>query len=197
MPRPSVEPERRRQIVDAAIRVFADRGLAAARMEDVAAAAGIAKGTIYLYYPSKEALALAIVDRLYGGDAARVRAESGEGTAEARLRRLAAGLVAATVAGRELLPLVMDIYSLGARDAAVRARLDEYFAAYRDQVRQILLDGQQHGEIDCPTGVDSAALAIVAAFEGVFWLWVIGDMKLDLGQVLDEAVSTFLRGVAE
>jgi AcrR family transcriptional regulator len=42
------------EILDAALAVFAERGFAAARMEDIAAKAGVTKGTIYLYFPSKE-----------------------------------------------------------------------------------------------------------------------------------------------
>jgi AcrR family transcriptional regulator len=52
-----VEPETRRQaILDAALSVFAERGFEAARLDDVAARAGVAKGTLYLYFRDKEAL---------------------------------------------------------------------------------------------------------------------------------------------
>jgi AcrR family transcriptional regulator len=45
---------RPKEILDAALAVFAEKGFAAARMEDIAAQAGVTKGTIYLYFPSKE-----------------------------------------------------------------------------------------------------------------------------------------------
>jgi len=48
--------ERPKQILDAALSVFAERGLAAARLEDIAKLAGLSKGTIYLYFPNKEEL---------------------------------------------------------------------------------------------------------------------------------------------
>ncbi len=48
--------ERPRQILDAALAVFAERGLAAARLDDIARRAGLSKGTIYLYFPNKEEL---------------------------------------------------------------------------------------------------------------------------------------------
>ena len=62
MTMPSEKPKswtRRKQarpseILDAALSVFAEKGFAAARMEDIAARAGVTKGTIYLYFPSKE-----------------------------------------------------------------------------------------------------------------------------------------------
>ena len=48
--------ERPRQILEAALAVFAERGLSAARLEDIAKRAGVSKGTIYLYFPNKEEL---------------------------------------------------------------------------------------------------------------------------------------------
>jgi AcrR family transcriptional regulator len=48
--------ERPKQIIDAALEVFAERGLSAARLDDIAKIAGLSKGTIYLYFPNKEEL---------------------------------------------------------------------------------------------------------------------------------------------
>lgn len=51
------DPEARPlQILDAAFHEFGERGLAGARLDDIAKRAGVAKGTIYLYFPNKEAL---------------------------------------------------------------------------------------------------------------------------------------------
>ena len=63
---PRARSEEQRQaklqaILDAALDVFSDKGFADARLDDVAARAGVAKGTIYLYFPSKEALFEALV----------------------------------------------------------------------------------------------------------------------------------------
>src|SRR5215475_15282347 len=46
--------ERPSEILDAAVAVFAEKGFAAARMEDIARKAGVTKGTIYLYFQGKE-----------------------------------------------------------------------------------------------------------------------------------------------
>jgi AcrR family transcriptional regulator len=48
--------ERPRQILDAAVAVFGEKGIAGARLEDIATRAGVSKGTIYLYFHSKEEL---------------------------------------------------------------------------------------------------------------------------------------------
>ncbi|HEV2649954.1 MAG TPA: TetR/AcrR family transcriptional regulator [Rhizomicrobium sp.] len=59
--------ERPGEILDAALRVFAAKGFAAARMEDIAKAAGVTKGTIYLYYENKEQVFKSLVLELIGG----------------------------------------------------------------------------------------------------------------------------------
>src|SRR5208337_870046 len=48
--------ERQEAILKAALEVFAEHGFAAARLDDIAARAGVAKGTLYLYFPDKETL---------------------------------------------------------------------------------------------------------------------------------------------
>jgi TetR/AcrR family transcriptional regulator len=58
--------DRPRQILDAAFEVFAERGLASARLDDIARRAGVSKGTIYLYFPSKEDLFREVVRHTVG-----------------------------------------------------------------------------------------------------------------------------------
>lgn len=86
--------ERPQQILEAALHEFAKRGLAGARLDDIAKRAGIAKGTIYLYFPNKEALfremvKVSIVDALNEAEATE-RAQKSD-SAESRLRSLASG----------------------------------------------------------------------------------------------------------
>ncbi|WP_448189603.1 TetR/AcrR family transcriptional regulator [Azospirillum sp. sgz301742] len=52
---------RPQEIVDAALDIFAERGYAATRLEEIAARAGVSKGTLYLYFPNKEELFKAVI----------------------------------------------------------------------------------------------------------------------------------------
>ncbi len=63
MPR-TIDPQRRADILRAARAVFAEHGFVGARIADIAASAGVATGTVYLYFESKEALVAALVDDL-------------------------------------------------------------------------------------------------------------------------------------
>jgi AcrR family transcriptional regulator len=60
-PRQRRKEARPQELLDAALELFVEKGFAATRSEEVAARAGVAKGTLYLYYPSKEDLLRAVV----------------------------------------------------------------------------------------------------------------------------------------
>lgn len=60
-PRQRRKDARPQELLDAALALFVDKGFAATRSEEVAARAGVAKGTLYRYYPSKEELFKAVV----------------------------------------------------------------------------------------------------------------------------------------
>lgn len=57
------DPDKRRQILDGAHEVFIARGFDAASMSDIAAAANVSKGTLYVYFEDKEHLFLALIER--------------------------------------------------------------------------------------------------------------------------------------
>ena len=79
--------ERPQQILDAALSVFSEHGIDAAKLEEIAARAGVSKGTIYLYFSSKEELFKAVVRQKVGPAMANAdRASAAEGTAEDQLR---------------------------------------------------------------------------------------------------------------
>ncbi len=98
---PVIRPARRRipemrsqQILDAAFVEFAEHGLAGARLDDIAKRAGVAKGTIYLYFPNKEALFREMIRTTIVAAIARAEANLGDDpteSAELRLRRIGVG----------------------------------------------------------------------------------------------------------
>lgn len=59
------------ELLDAALELFVEKGFAATRAEEVAARAGVSKGTLYLYFPSKEELLKAVIGHTLQADIAR------------------------------------------------------------------------------------------------------------------------------
>jgi len=77
--------ERPAEILDAALKVFAQKGFAAARMDDIAKEAGVTKGTIYLYFENKEAVFKSLVRESVGATIATVTAAAQAQQGSARL----------------------------------------------------------------------------------------------------------------
>ena len=81
--------ERPAQILEAAFAEFGERGLAGARLDDIARRAGIAKGTIYLYFPNKDALfcemvRTSLVERIAEAEARAAAEQTGTATEQLR-----------------------------------------------------------------------------------------------------------------
>ena len=88
------DPAKRKQIIDGARRVFIELGFDAASMNDITRAAGVSKGTLYVYFDSKEALFEAIVEEESASQAERVFAlDSNDHDVEAVLVRLGRSFV--------------------------------------------------------------------------------------------------------
>src|SRR5580765_6630918 len=75
--------ERPGQILAAALEVFGERGLAAARLDDIARRAGVSKGTIYLYFPNKEELFREMIRHIVVGQLEAAERAVSESTASA------------------------------------------------------------------------------------------------------------------
>ena len=79
--------ERPRQILDAALEVFGERGLAGARLDDIARRAGVSKGTIYLYFQNKEELFREVVRAVVIDRLRQAAEKAGEGDPVDELKR--------------------------------------------------------------------------------------------------------------
>lgn len=196
------DPESRPfQILDAAFHEFGSRGLAGARLDDIAKRAGVAKGTIYLYFPNKEALFREMVRTTIGLAIAVAEARSAEASpeasAESLLRQLAAGwwaflreervMVLHRLVNAELrqFPDLMVFYA------------EEVIARGRGLVAGIIARGVQRGEF---RPIDPV---VAARMYSALWLthatWVNNRaLNPTLGsdeQVLDEMLDFYLNAL--
>jgi len=140
--------ERPTQILDAAFHEFGERGLAGARLDDIAKRAQVAKGTIYLYFPNKEALFremvhATIVSALVEAEASLAGLASE--TAEAQLRRLGQGWW--TFLRTERVQVLQRLVSLelGQFPDLMQFYADEVIARGRRLVSGIIARGVERG----------------------------------------------------
>ena len=163
--------ERRRAIVAAALAEFSDKGFAAARMEDVATRAGVAKGTIYLHFPDKRALFQGIVQEVIGPALAALEAQAPEPGERARdhlepvMLPLALGL--ATSPRREVIRLLIAEGSRFPEVAEIYYReiVERGLATFRTLAEAARLAGEPRAE-----AIERFPQLVVApALVGLIW----------------------------
>ena len=200
MPRSRRKDARPGEIIAAALASFAERGYAATKLEDVAAAAGISKGTIYLYFPTKEHLFRAVVEQavLPNVEAAEGDLASHTGSSADLLRMLAQ---------RFLRLLDSDLTAVPKLVVAESGNFPEIAQFYADAVLRrafrlvegILARGVARGEFR-PLDVH----ATLPLFAGPFlllalWKHSLGrhtDLSFDPRAVAEAHIGTLLRGLA-
>ncbi len=159
--RPETLERRRSKVIAAAARLFASEDYAGVHMDDVAVAAEIAKPTLYRYFPTKEALFMAALERTLGQlktRAADIREEAG--SAEHRLRRTIA-LVHDQIGA--LAPALRAIEGEGNGPSEhSRKTLRKGMRDLRDELVALLKEGASRGEFEVADS-EVAALAILGA----------------------------------
>ena len=157
---------RRLEIVDAAARVFAAKGVSRATVSDVVRAAGVAQGTFYLYFESKDEVVLAVVDQLADRVFTTIQAavQPIDGPAAEALLALAGALAAA--ASDESLAEVADFIHRP-ENRAIHDRLEDHLLPRLvPLVRSIVARGIANGSFD-PPDAEVATWFVLGGLRGV------------------------------
>lgn len=181
---PSVEKtaQTRRAIVSAALAEFLERGFACATMDAVARRAGVAKGTPYRYFPTKEALFEGVVREEIAGafvDVNAAKRAPGEKVGAFLRRTMSPAMQVVERQGRAALarlvltegvrfPVLVEIYRRGMFDPLL------------NQLRNLVRSAREEGELTSDTLVNNAELLIAPV-----WYGIVHNGLLDRSQPLD------------
>jgi TetR/AcrR family transcriptional regulator, fatty acid metabolism regulator protein len=188
--------DKRTRILDAAIRVFAERGYHEARVGDIAEDAGVAHGLLYHYFASKDDVLRTIFVENWGQLIARFRAVEGadepageklEGIAKILLRTWRNDPALVTVMVREV-----------ARSHQLQDRVDEVREAFAI-VQRIVEEGQAEGVFRRDVDARLASWLFYGGLEEVLTGWVLGqlpDSEDDVARAERTAVDVALHGMS-
>ncbi|HXI60960.1 MAG TPA: TetR/AcrR family transcriptional regulator C-terminal domain-containing protein [Polyangia bacterium] len=187
--------DKRQRILDAAVQVFARKGFFASRISDIAAAAGIADGTVYLYFESKDNILIKLFDEVMGEHIEAARQEAKRVVdAAAQLRVIAdhhLGLL-----GRN--PDLAVVFQVEVRQST---KFMELFTAswlmeYFDIVEAAIEAGQKQGTFRKDLSRKLATHAFFGALDALVTSWVLARNAFDLMELAGPVVELFLTGAA-
>jgi TetR/AcrR family transcriptional regulator, fatty acid metabolism regulator protein len=191
--RDSTPGPKRDAILRAAIDVFAERGYFNAQVADVARAAGVAAGTVYLYFKSKDDLLVSIFERsMRDGLALGRAAVAGLDDPSERLRRLARGHLARLGADRNL----AIVFQVELRQST---KFMERFSStllrdYLGLIREAIADGQRAGVFRADIKATAAAKMLFGALDEMATNWILSGRRYSLEADAEPVIDLFLNG---
>lgn len=190
--RPLNKTERRQQILSNAREVFAKRGYHAAKIDDIVAAAGVARGTFYLYFEDKRAIFEEIVDRTFARlGMAIVRVDTEHPTRSVgdqikeNIRRVVRELLEDPATTKILLSDAVGL------DPAFDRKLLSFYEEVGKLLESSLADGQERG-IVAPGDARIFAIMILGALKELMYQVVMRGLAYPEERIIDE-IFTFLR----
>ena len=182
---------RDREVIEAAVQIFWEKGYASASVQDVADALGMLKGSLYYYIDSKESLLFKIFQDSHDDLMSLTEtAIEGEGPAIDRLARFLHDYAMWTLTHLER----AGLYSREWRYASDvhRSTLAEQQRYYDRSLRKLITAGQDEGALDSSVDPRTASLFIWAAFTGLPD-WYRSGTKAEAAQVASAYVDLALR----
>lgn len=187
--------QKRRRILQAAVKVFAQKGYHGAKVAAIARGADVADGTIYLYFRNKEDILVSLFDEVMGEHLARAREEVSvvEG-APARLLAIARHHLRVLGGNRDL-AVVFQVelrQSTQFMERFTASWLQDYFT----MVGEVIEEGQKEGTLrpDLPRKV--ATKVFFGALDELVTSWIVGGKDYDLSRLAAPMVDLFLHGAA-
>jgi AcrR family transcriptional regulator len=193
--------ERAPEILAAALACFSEKGFAATRMEDIARRAGVSKGTIYLYFESKEAVFKALAQQVVGSRVAEIGnlVQDFEGTTPDLVRLVLTGIGSIVSTG--------DVAVLPRMVLAEAGNFPELAEHWRREVvdrglalwEAIIRRGQERGEFRAIDPGHAARLCIAPMIVVALWRSVFArfdDTPYDHHGLIDAHIDVLLRGLA-
>jgi TetR/AcrR family fatty acid metabolism transcriptional regulator len=186
---------KRERILDAAVRVFARKGFHATRVSEVAKAAGVADGTIYLYFDSKDHLLVSLFEHRVERLLAYLETELPRApSASHRLQRIIELQLGLLEGERDLAEVVTVIFRQSAK--LMREHGAPKFNAYLDAIARVIAEGQASGELRDDVTPHVAARAVFGALDGITMTWALGKAEHGgLLRVSGQLVEIILRGL--
>jgi AcrR family transcriptional regulator len=161
------EAERRQQILDAARILFVERGFLAARVEDVAGRAGLSKGAVYFYFPSKRALFDALAEQeLTRTSSFLVQAEAAPIPAGQKLVLMARQYLEYFSGAKDPPRFFLLMTEQALRDDLIRERVQAIHRRYVQGLANILAQGVAEGAFR-PVDPESLSTLLKGLIDGI------------------------------
>jgi AcrR family transcriptional regulator len=194
-PRPNVSEERKHQILNAAEEVFSQKGFGEARMDDIAEGTGLSKGTLYLYFKSKDELIIAILDRIFQREFKQLESlDWATMSAAEGLEKFTDLTIKDITSILRLMPLAYEFMSMAFRNKYVQQAFRNYLNRYLGILTPMIQRGIDSGEFRA-LDAGEVSIAIGSVMEGTLLLWVYDHSLVEPERHIRSGMKVLLEGL--
>ncbi len=162
-----IRDARREEILAAAARVFARKGLAHTKISDIAAAANLSHGLVYHYFTGKDAIFRAIVDQMIAKSDADFATDPDLPAFERLVRAIECSRVRICNGGIEPIRVVGQAMMQGVLPDPLRDCINEHFGRIHARVAERISEAQRDGDVDPEVDCVELASALVCVMRGM------------------------------
>jgi AcrR family transcriptional regulator len=189
------------KLMDAAMAAFCRRGLADCRMSDIADTAGLARGTAYLYFKSKEQLMLGMYQlyskRMLDKQKATIT-QAGDLPARQLLDRVCQACLQSAISHRRTFSLWFQFLAMGSSPSlgkAVRRTLAETYQGHSAYFEELIEKGKKNGEFRKSANTRAVAAALIGLLEGLMVRQYADPKLTEISADYPEIVRLILDGI--
>ena len=182
------------QIIDAAVEVIAENGYHQSQVSKIAKQAGVADGTIYLYFKNKEDILISLFKEKMGQFIERMEEDIKEKATAKEKLALVISKHFSLLAGDHNLAIVTQL-ELRQSNLELRQKINEILKGYLNILDGILTEGIQSGELKEGLGGRLARQMIFGTIDETVTTWVMNDQKYDLAALSDSVLELLVSGI--
>ncbi|WP_203333169.1 TetR/AcrR family transcriptional regulator [Planococcus beigongshangi] len=183
-----------KQIIDAAVIVIAENGYHQAQVSKIAKQAGVADGTIYLYFKNKEDILISVFQEKMAVFVSKLEQILTKNSSASEKLKLMIESHFTLLAGDLHLAIVTQL-ELRQSNTDIRLKINNVLREYLLLLDQILVTGMENGEFDKDMDIRLARQMVFGTMDETITTWVMNEHKYDLVELAPKVHHLLMKGM--
>lgn len=186
--------EKKRAILRAARKVFAQKGFASTKMEDIAKEAGIGKGTVYEYFRSKDDIFLALFEESKAEFHRRIFTIEKRLPPKERLQLFINSSLMAFEEWSDLSHILLDFWAEHKSAGSIKFKFDDLYKSSKNNLAALIKTGIKRGDFKKVNPLHTASI-LIAIIDGLLLQWVFNPKSFSLRDIGSDVAAIILSGI--
>ena len=189
--------DRKKQILEAALKIFIKKGYAKTTMDDIVGLSGLSKGALYHYYKSKKDLFLDLIDHWEVYTFKNFYQKSSKYNSASNTIRLFGQNVLKTLKDKKIAYLAeVEFLSLSNHDLDIKHRTQLLYDKLLNLFEKVVTKGIRQGEFK-ELDIRTTAMFIIAIFQGINWFAIFEENSVSAESYIENSIDLIINSISK